>query len=187
MTLKGAHGTADCSNKSGTGQHSRMACSTQPAARTAAPTLCSRHLPFYDTKLHPPYYCHNNSFKIPLGDDWSVVYSELFSSCWKMPCGNTADALLWAPSWMAIGGTRTYWQVNAYKLSHWKENANQIYFLKKVKIKGKMLASKVLGWPKSSFGFFWNILWQNTNELFGQPNRIEEKKLEKIEPEKTEN
>ena len=61
------------------------------------------------------------------------------------------------------------------------------YTFKKVKIKGKMLASKVLGWPKSSFGFFWNILWQNTNELFGQPNRIEEKKLEKIEPEKTEN
>ena len=30
-------------------------------------------------------------------------------------------------------------------------------------------------------------LWKNTNELFGQPNRIEEKNLEKIEPEKTEN
>ena len=50
-----------------------------------------------------------------------------------------------------------------------------------------MVANKVLGWPKSSFGFFCNILWKNTNELFGQPNRIEEKNLEKIEPEKTEN
>ena len=50
-----------------------------------------------------------------------------------------------------------------------------------------MLADKVLGWPKSSFGCFCNILWKNTNELFGQPNRTEEKHLEKIEPEKTEN
>ena len=58
---------------------------------------------------------------------------------------------------------------------------------KERKIKGEMVANKVLGWPKSSFGFFCNILWKNTNELFGQPNRIEEKNLEKIEPEKTEN
>ena len=50
-----------------------------------------------------------------------------------------------------------------------------------------MLAKKILGWPKSSFRFFCNILWKNTNELFWQPNRIEEKNLEKIEPEKTEN
>ena len=61
------------------------------------------------------------------------------------------------------------------------------YTLKNIKIKGKILASKVLGWPKSLFGFFSNILWKNTNELFGQPNRIEEKNLEKIEPEKTDN
>ena len=24
-----------------------------------------------------------------------------------------------------------------------------------------------MDWPKSSFGFFWNILWKNLNELFG--------------------
>ena len=29
---------------------------------------------------------------------------------------------------------------------------------------------QVLGWPKSSFRFFCNILWKNQNELFGQPN-----------------
>lgn len=100
------------------GQHSTMACrmpfsstcSTQPAARTAALTLRSWHLPCYVTKLHSPYYCHNNSLKIPLGDYWSVVYSLLFSSYWKLHCGNTSDALLWTPSWMAIGRTRTYWQ-----------------------------------------------------------------------------
>ena len=28
----------------------------------------------------------------------------------------------------------------------------------------------ILGWPKSSFGFFCNILQKNPNELFGQPN-----------------
>ena len=27
-----------------------------------------------------------------------------------------------------------------------------------------------IGWPKSSFGFFCNILWKNPNEYFGQPN-----------------
>ena len=27
-----------------------------------------------------------------------------------------------------------------------------------------------MGWPKSSFGFFCNILWINLNELFGHPN-----------------
>ena len=30
----------------------------------------------------------------------------------------------------------------------------------------------VLGWPKSSFGFFCNILWKNPNELFGQPRYL---------------
>ena len=25
-------------------------------------------------------------------------------------------------------------------------------------------------WPKSSFGFFYDILWENPNELLGQPN-----------------
>ena len=30
--------------------------------------------------------------------------------------------------------------------------------------------TKLLGWPKSSFGFFHNILQKNPNELFGQPN-----------------
>ena len=29
---------------------------------------------------------------------------------------------------------------------------------------------KVLGWPKSSFQFFCDILGENLNELFGQPN-----------------
>ena len=28
----------------------------------------------------------------------------------------------------------------------------------------------ILGWPKSLFGFFCKIIWQNSNELFGQPN-----------------
>ena len=30
--------------------------------------------------------------------------------------------------------------------------------------------SNILGWPKSSFGFFCNFLQKNMNELFGQPN-----------------
>ena len=30
----------------------------------------------------------------------------------------------------------------------------------------------VLGWPKSSFGFFCKMLWKNLNELFGQPRRL---------------
>ena len=29
---------------------------------------------------------------------------------------------------------------------------------------------KILGWPKSSFGFFHRILGKNPNEFFGQPN-----------------
>ena len=28
----------------------------------------------------------------------------------------------------------------------------------------------LLGWPKSSFGFFRKLLWKNPNEIFGQPN-----------------
>ena len=28
----------------------------------------------------------------------------------------------------------------------------------------------LLGWPKSSFVFFCNILWKNQNEFFGQHN-----------------
>ena len=28
----------------------------------------------------------------------------------------------------------------------------------------------ILGWPKSLFGFFCKIIWQNSNELFGKPN-----------------
>ena len=30
----------------------------------------------------------------------------------------------------------------------------------------------ILGWPKRSFEFFYNILWKNLNELFGQPNNM---------------
>ena len=30
--------------------------------------------------------------------------------------------------------------------------------------------SVALGWPKDAFGFFCNILWENLNELFGQPH-----------------
>ena len=32
------------------------------------------------------------------------------------------------------------------------------------------LYPQILGWPKSSFRFSWNILWKNLNELLGQPN-----------------
>ena len=32
----------------------------------------------------------------------------------------------------------------------------------------------LLGWPKSSFGFFHKMLWKNLNELFGQPNRSDQ-------------
>lgn len=37
-----------------------------------------------------------------------------------------------------------------------------------------MVANKVLGWPKVPL-VFCNILWKNTNELFGQPNEMGEK------------
>ena len=30
----------------------------------------------------------------------------------------------------------------------------------------------VLGWPKSSFGFFHKMVQKNLNKLFGQPNII---------------
>ena len=30
----------------------------------------------------------------------------------------------------------------------------------------------ILDWPKTSFGFFLNILWKSPNELFGQPNTM---------------
>ena len=32
------------------------------------------------------------------------------------------------------------------------------------------LYPQILGWPKSSFKFSWNILWKNLNELVGQPS-----------------
>ena len=35
-----------------------------------------------------------------------------------------------------------------------------------------MILGKILGWPKSLFGFFCSILWENLNELFGQHNII---------------
>ena len=34
------------------------------------------------------------------------------------------------------------------------------------------IPSKLLGWPKSLFGFFHKRLWKNPNKLFGQPNNI---------------
>ena len=30
----------------------------------------------------------------------------------------------------------------------------------------------ILGWPKSSFGFFHKVLWKNPNKLFGQPDTM---------------
>ena len=30
--------------------------------------------------------------------------------------------------------------------------------------------SKILGWPKSSFGFFHEMVCKNLSELFGHPN-----------------
>ena len=29
---------------------------------------------------------------------------------------------------------------------------------------------RLLGWPESSFGFFYNSLWKNLIKLFGQPD-----------------
>ena len=40
----------------------------------------------------------------------------------------------------------------------------------------KFYSLEVLGWSKSSFRFFHNILWKNPNKLFGQPNTITEMK-----------
>ena len=31
----------------------------------------------------------------------------------------------------------------------------------------------ILGWPKSSLGFFYNTLWKKPNDIFGQPNMLE--------------
>ena len=51
----------------------------------------------------------------------------------------------------------------------------------------QQLHSQVLGWPKSSFGFFRNILWKNPIELFGQPNiyQYTPKSNENMSPQKT--
>ena len=35
------------------------------------------------------------------------------------------------------------------------------------------MPSDLLGWPKTSFGFFHNILWKNPTEYFGQSNTLE--------------
>ena len=35
-----------------------------------------------------------------------------------------------------------------------------------------MSPKKILGWPKRLFGFFYNILWKDPNELLGQPNKL---------------
>ena len=35
----------------------------------------------------------------------------------------------------------------------------------------------LLGWPKILFGLFHNILWENLNELFGQPNTLQKTRL----------
>ena len=38
------------------------------------------------------------------------------------------------------------------------------------KVKGQPTEwKKILGWPKSSFGFFHKMLLENPNKLFGQP------------------
>ena len=42
---------------------------------------------------------------------------------------------------------------------------------------------ELLGWPKSSFGFFHHILWKNPSKLFGQPSI--QKKKKKKNPHKT--
>ena len=34
----------------------------------------------------------------------------------------------------------------------------------------EMLSEKYLGWPKSSFGVFLNVMQKSSKELFGQPN-----------------
>ena len=34
-----------------------------------------------------------------------------------------------------------------------------------------------MGWPKSSFGVFYKMLWKNPNELFGQSNTLKTNKL----------
>ena len=48
-----------------------------------------------------------------------------------------------------------------FKISASKNNFEMLY----------SICVYVLGWPKTSFGFFCNILWKNLNELFGQLNK----------------
>ena len=31
----------------------------------------------------------------------------------------------------------------------------------------------ILGWPRSSFRFLCNTLWKKPNDIFGQPNTLE--------------
>jgi len=38
----------------------------------------------------------------------------------------------------------------------------------------------ILGWPKSSFGFLCNTLWKKPNDIFGQPNTLENIDIAKI-------
>ena len=38
----------------------------------------------------------------------------------------------------------------------------------------------ILGWPKSSFGFVCNTLWKKPNDIFGQPNTLENIDIAKI-------
>lgn len=45
-----------------------------------------------------------------------------------------------------------------------------VTYMESKKMKQMNVYSLILGWPKSSFKFFRNILWKNPNELFGQPN-----------------
>ena len=35
------------------------------------------------------------------------------------------------------------------------------------------MGEEIMGWPKTSFGFFCKMLWKNLNEHFDQPNRSE--------------
>lgn len=75
VTLRSAQSTADHSDESGARSthshsledaHPQATCSTQPAAQTE-PSL-SMAGTYNDILPHSPYYHHNNSFEIPLGD-----------------------------------------------------------------------------------------------------------------------
>lgn len=46
------------------------------------------------------------------------------------------------------------------------DSSSQFY----TSLTNKSTAVVILGWPKSSFEFFCNILWRRPEELFGQPN-----------------